>query len=522
MNAVARNLRQVWDQLRGQMTGREEHLEEVLIRNLRGIDGLRVPFRFPVTVLAGPNGGGKSTVLMACACAYADATHGVRALTPATLFPCFRHPQHGVGDRPADATIEFSYIAGGCRQQMVYHRGGAKWNRSFKGRAGAVQPRRRVFIRTLANLANPSEIRAYLQMGRKPCDLAEIDAASIAFAQRILSFRYQRLSVITSGVRALLFAQRSDAGSGCAYSEFHMSAGERSILHLSVELSRLTDALVLIDEVEAGLHPQVQELLMLELQRLALRNRLQVIVTTHSPVVLDTVPAEARVFLERTDGGVVRREAFRDVIQRSLYGRPLQALSVLCEDAVGEAIIRGILDALAPAIDLTQGDIDIGRDSGKDEFLHHLETLARFRRLDQTVFVLDGDGAPLQQRLEARALELGQALCVLVLPDPGAIPEQWLWDRLATHPEDYAGFLGLSPEALRQRLAETDVLYAGAADTPTAKRKHALHSVLEASSRTVEELARTVARHEAERRRGRIVETMHRLQDAIHRWRSTP
>lgn len=38
---------------------------------------------------------------------------------------------------------------------------------------------------------------------------------------------------------------------------------------------------------------------MLELQRIALRNDLQVVVTTHSPVVLDSVPPEGRIFLER-------------------------------------------------------------------------------------------------------------------------------------------------------------------------------------------------------------------------------
>lgn len=520
MNAMFKNLHQIWDQLRGQMTSRQEHLEEVSIKNLRGIQHLRIPLRYPVTVLAGPNGGGKSTVLTACACAYADEEHGIRSLTPAAQFPGFKHPHKEIGDQESDTYLEYSYITGGERRQMVYHHGGAKWNKSFKGQAGASQPKRRISIRTLANLANPSEIRAYLQLGRKKCDLAEIDAASISFAQRILSFRYSKISTITSGVRKLLFAHRSTDDTGCAYSEFHMSAGERSILHLSMELSRLEDALVLIDEVEAGLHPHVQELLMLELQRLALRNRLQIIVTSHSPVVLDTVPTEARVFLERTDNTVVRRDAFRDVIQRSLYGRSLQSLSVLCEDDIAESVIRGILDVLAPTIDLTQGDIDIGRDSGKNEYKNHLETLARFKRLDQSIFVLDGDGADLRQGLEVRAKELGQSLRVLVLPDVGKIPEQWLWDMLAGHAEEYATFLGLTPEALRQRMQDCEALYAGAADKPTEKRKNALHSVVEQSNRTVAELARMVAMTETTKGRGDIVEVKNQLHDAIQSWRS--
>jgi len=53
------------------------------------------------------------------------------------------------------------------------------------------------------------------------------------------------------------------------YSEFHMASGERAVLRLSIDISNLENALVLIDEVEAGLHPNIQRLLMLELQRLA-------------------------------------------------------------------------------------------------------------------------------------------------------------------------------------------------------------------------------------------------------------
>jgi predicted ATP-dependent endonuclease of OLD family len=107
-----------------------------------------------------------------------------------------------------------------------------------------------------------------------------------------------------------LFAERDDeTGSHARYSEFHMSAGERALLRLSMNISKLSDALVLIDEVEAGLHPHIQQLLMLELQRLALRNQLQIVVTTHSPTVLETVPPEARVFLERSPDNVVRKEA---------------------------------------------------------------------------------------------------------------------------------------------------------------------------------------------------------------------
>ena len=69
MSLITRELREVWDALRAGAGHRDDALTEVRIRKLRGIWDLRLPFEYPVAVLAGPNGCGKSTVLFACACA---------------------------------------------------------------------------------------------------------------------------------------------------------------------------------------------------------------------------------------------------------------------------------------------------------------------------------------------------------------------------------------------------------------------------------------------------------------------
>ena len=56
------------------------HLEHLTIRNFRGIDELQIDFRDelgrvrPLTLLAGPNASGKTTILDAIACALCPAT----------------------------------------------------------------------------------------------------------------------------------------------------------------------------------------------------------------------------------------------------------------------------------------------------------------------------------------------------------------------------------------------------------------------------------------------------------------
>ncbi|NCQ28271.1 MAG: hypothetical protein COZ06_34690 [Armatimonadetes bacterium CG_4_10_14_3_um_filter_66_18] len=519
---LKRQFETVWNQLRMKRSQLRSYLDDVRIENLRGIADLKGSLQYPVTVLAGPNACGKSTVLFATACLYdSRATAGGTRRYPSDLFPGFRSKQQ---DIPADSlpqtVLEYSYQHEGQRLQMRWRRGGrGKWNKSFFGRPKARQPQRTVYIRTLASLSNPAEVRSLLQLGRQTRQALQPEAVSaslLAFAHRVLPRRYASLVEVGTPKREILFAELE---MGARYSEFHMASGERAVLRLSREISELRDALVLVDEVEAGLHPFTQQQLMLELQRLALRQDLQIIVTTHSPVVLDSVPPEGRVFLERTDDNVVQQETFRDVLQRAFYGRPLDRLHVLCEDRVGKAVVQGVMDVLAGDVGLSAGDLDIGCDTGKDEFPQHARALARFQQLDSFLFVLDGDAGEVAGQVSAAAQECGQLARVLLLPGEDG-PEQWVWERLARAHSVYAETLGVAPEVLRQELDQLARSFEASTDRPSEIAKNRLSVLIEGLGRDVESVCRIVACAEASGPSGSLVEFRDRLHDAVRDWRT--
>ena len=87
---------------------------------------------------------------------------------------------------------------------------------------------------------------------------------------------------------------------------------------------------------------------MLQLQLMALRQKLQIIVTSHSPVVLDSVPLKGRIFLDRDieTNKVQVMPNYRDIFQKVLYGQSRNKLSILCEDKIAEAIVRDVLDEI--------------------------------------------------------------------------------------------------------------------------------------------------------------------------------
>lgn len=515
---LEQQLRQVWDQLRAKKPQYRFFLQSVEIVGLRGIRHLRVPFEYPVSVLAGPNGCGKSSVLMALACAY--RTPGMRAFEtlPSRLLPDFRTTQAGL---PSDARegrmFVYACLHDGRPMLVTVAAGRSGWQRRVvaERRRATEALERPVYLRTLRNLGNPAEIRSMLQHGRAKLECEAVDSDLIAFAHQVLPFRYVKLVRLVGKDKDLLFATRDD---DVGYSEFHMSAGERALLRLSQEVSSLRDALVLIDEIETGLHPQLQQQLMLQLQRLALRNSLQIVVATHSPAVLETVPAEARLFLERTDGDVVTRPPYRDVVQRAFYGRSFDRLTVLCEDDAAEAVLRGVFDVLKPRLGWLDEDVEVGRDSGKSEFAAYVRAFGRLHRLDALLFVLDGDARDVEADIRDAARQEGQSLSLLFLPGEAA-PEAWVWARVKAAVNPYAELFGLDTATFSHELDLIEQAYTGAADKPANIAKNRLGTLANRLARSVPEICRLVARRELEAGTRDAVEFARDVEAVVETWR---
>ena len=514
---IERRLRELWDNLQGKKPHLPHFLSEIYLDRSRGLDNLRVLFDYPVSVIAGGNATGKSTVLFAAACAYKVPGAGTKDFVPSTLFPYYSPKLGDRQDKLQRVTLEFNYQTPDGMRSMRWRRMNS-WNRSFFGRQNASQPERQVYLRTLSNLSNPSEVRGVLSMSRLKSEPEEtpLTASQIAFAHQMLPFRYSEVVNLSSGNKNLLFAAQEG---GAAYSELHMAAGERAILRLSQEITQLEGALVLIDEVEAGLHPWVQQLLMLHLQQLALRNDLQIIVTSHSPVVLNAVPSNGRIFLDRADtsGEVVVRPAYRDLIQNALYGRSAEMIKLLCEDDIAEGILEGIFDFLLPKEGMNREAIRIGRDTGASQFPIHAETLRKFGQIQNTVFVLDGD-----QRDGDIGLKIQNAakstVSILFLPGNEA-PESWVWDRLKYIPDAEIGRLGNTRAGLSNLMNQLDAIYSSASDSPSEIAKNKFQSLSENLRREASEICRIVARLEAGQRESDIRPLADELQGILRQWR---
>ena len=301
-----------------------------------------------------------------------------------------------------------------------------------------------------------------------------------------------------------------------------MASGERAILRLSKDVANLEEALILIDDVESGLHPYTQQQLMLELQRLALRQRSQVIVASHSPIVLDCVPAEARLFLDRDAQTLDVRmlPPQRDIFQKALYGQSREQLSILCEDDVAEGALLGVLDVLQPRLRLRPDDFLIGRNTGRDEFPSHIRALGKFRRLFNFIFVLDGDSKDREAELRTVAEGYGHSFKPLFLPGdgpPGPL-EQWIWDVFKERPHEFETHVGISAQDVQGQMRDIERVLAGSL-RKGGEAKLWVDALARRLSRQVAELARAVAREETARNAYSVRALVQGLEERINLWR---
>lgn len=130
------------------------------------------------------------------------------------------------------------------------------------------------------------------------------------------------------------------------YSSFNAASGEESLINILVDIFEApNDSLIMIDELEAGIHPNIQRRLADVIQYISWHHKKQFIITTHSPSLLSAFPQKSRKFIDINPTG--NYEAISAISVNAAFskmdsqGYPL--VQLYCEDTEAEFIIRNIL-----------------------------------------------------------------------------------------------------------------------------------------------------------------------------------
>ncbi len=273
-----------------------KRLNWIEIQGVRGWDGQRLEFPFPIIAIAGENGSGKSTVLQACAAAYQKQKSSGSRKQKDTKYASDFFPDT-YWDDIKDVSIRFGYSEGGTTKQGSLRKLTERWNGNTE------RPLRAVRFLDLSRILPVSGRTGYSKIAKskhKELSSDQFDEQRLKSLSDVLGHKYDHAKMALADVdpnRPIPVLSRVDA----SYSGYHQGQGETTIAEL-IQTELLDYSLLLIDEIESSLHPRAQRRLIRYLATICREKQIQIILTTHSPYVLEELPKEARLQIFEQNG----------------------------------------------------------------------------------------------------------------------------------------------------------------------------------------------------------------------------
>jgi|GEM_PF-663921 len=308
---------------------------------IRGIKKLDLDFAYPLTVICGKNGCGKTTVLALAALGF----HSPPGHKPINAL---RHPHLGEDftyytfqdfffKGPSDPDItgtELSWTYKGANKVTIKKRT-EKWMHYER------RPQRPVHylgIRRNVPAIEQNVLRLHFKNGLSGMETKSLNADFRRYLSDIMGRTYDETDVLSSSSYSLRKCRIGES----SFSSFNSGSGEDVLIDFLYLLQECpAGSLIIVEEIELGIHPEALIRLAGHLQDIILKKKLQVIVSTHSEYFIDNVPQESRVLIQRAN-----REHIISVAPTTRFamgimaGRAKPELNVYCEDYFAELLIK--------------------------------------------------------------------------------------------------------------------------------------------------------------------------------------
>jgi predicted ATPase len=430
---------------------------------LRGLDALDISFQYPITAIAGKNGAGKSTILALACCAYHNHKTGFKLPKRKNTYYTFSDffIQHTEEVPPEGVEIEYHIAHNKWKKSTSLPEGvGIGMQRRRKNKGGkwndyADRVRKNVVflgIERIVPHSERSQSRSYSRVFASGAVKGWEDKVKEAVGF-VLGRTYSKFRYLEHSKYSLPIVQVGTT----TYSGFNMGAGENALFEIfSTIYSCGPGSLLVLDEIELGLHAEAQRRFITRLKEVCEETCTQVVCTTHSREILDCLPYDARFFVEKVNGKSKITEGISsDFAFSKLAAIPGAELDLLVEDEVAKIIL---LTSLPAAIRSRVVITAIGSATALARQLAAINVRDEKR---PTFAIFDGDQRPKQNDNFAHAKDM----CEKPRPDfaewfsshidylPGDTwPEAWLVQR-ATECIPYLSYaVSCDPDMLRDIL----------------------------------------------------------------------
>ena len=352
----------------------KDFLSGMTVSGFRGVQECHVEFNSPVTAISGINGSGKSTFLHLAACSYDDPGTSKRN-SVSSYFPVIPNVDEPIN---SEAEVEFFYAHnknGFDKEKLkyrnrdifpVYYKNGKigyyNYNNSENGKRIYLEQKVRIFrdaketrwrgyeklpFRDVYFIGVSDFIPLAEEKAKRYTINSEEQVSGITeYISYIMGKKYEKAFKYTISKKKndnVLIGLETDS---TRYTQANMGFGEGRIsrlVHLFEELSP-EQSLFILDEPEIALHGSAQEKFTRYLMAVCTRRKHQIILTTHSRVILETLPSSSRIYLERTAEGIKVSSGIDSYSAvPALYSKYETSQNfVICEDNTAHEFIRRI------------------------------------------------------------------------------------------------------------------------------------------------------------------------------------
>jgi predicted ATPase len=395
-----------------------KYLVKITLVRARAYSDKSISFDFPVTAIVGPNGGGKTTVLGAAACAYK------------TVKPSLYFSKSGKFDENMrNWRFDYELLDRSVRSNESIRRSATftnfKWSRKGLDRDVAIFGVSRTVPAT-----ERKEMRRCISGGFElpATQISKLGEAAAKAVGRILDKDLSGFSVANVDMKGKVTLLAGTTTDGKGYSEFHFGAGESSVIRMAIALESVAEnSLVLIEEIENGLHPVATVRIVEYLIELAGRRKIQAIFTTHSNDALRPLPDKAiwaavngQLFQGKLDIGSLR----------AISGQVDSKLVIFVEDAFAKTWTEEILRSV-PGIAMDAIGVHSMEGDGT------AVKVCKSHNLDPTVqqpaiCLIDGDSKQIDSASDN------------ILRLPGESPESYIFDEVIAKLDVVAGELSVA------------------------------------------------------------------------------
>ena len=316
---------------------------------IRGVKDITINFNYPITAIAGTNGIGKTTILQTLACLFhnKDKNHKPYRFsnskiqqsyyTFADFFVIARGENKGAG-----AELNFKFIKPNTRADYIIRKG-ARWSKYER------RPYRHIDFLGISRVLPSYEFAIFKSTFSGDYTASNNIILTDDEKQAISNITSKNLTSIheESCAKIQNFTLSRIASDGISYTSFNMGAGEEVAITLISRINKLPlGSLVLIEEIELGLHPKAQKKLIESIMKIVKEKKLQLVFTTHSPYIFDILPPQAKILLKKvSDKLEVIQSPSNTMAFIELTGDDKKDLTIYVEDEIAKQLVEGLFNS---------------------------------------------------------------------------------------------------------------------------------------------------------------------------------